>query len=153
MAVTGWLTCTSPPYGQQLPDWQGDRQLPETDQEISELWQLLNRSSSTSNLLGPVGADANERVFNQFVPEAVDNWNLQQIPGVKTDIQTPGVFFQAVEKSGIELPLIHNTEFMDEPGGSPAGTNRRVLPGSYATRIDVKKKTTSLNISFLMWKN
>ena len=119
-------------------------QLPETDQEISEIWQLLNRSSSTSNLLGPVGADANERVFNQFVPEAVDNWNLQQIPAVKADIQTPGVFFESVEKSGIELPLIHNTEFMDEPGGSPAGTNRRVLPGSYATRIEVKKKNNEI---------
>jgi hypothetical protein len=112
---------------------------PQTDAEISELFQRELASSLRSSLLGLSGADVHKQVFNPFMLEALAHWNAQQSPGVHAKVATPSEFFAAVG-TGAALPVYSNVEFQDDgEAWSP-----RVYPGTYASRHEVKRQNQYL---------
>jgi alpha-mannosidase len=111
-----------------------------TDQELTEIFQLLQPYSSTPNFLAPIGADVGKKVFNSFVPEATETWSQKQVSEVNAKMATPSEFFAAVEKAGANLKVLSNIEFQsDEDIASP-----RIFPGSYASRIGIKQNNSRL---------
>ncbi|RIL07158.1 MAG: hypothetical protein DCC71_04075 [Proteobacteria bacterium] len=115
---------------------------PDASQELNELWALLAPAASTANLLGPVGADVGEHVFNAFVPEAIAAWNAQQQPGVAARMSTPSEFFAEVLASGAPL-AVATGELQSDADGT------RVFPGAYAARIEIKKTNARLEQTLL----
>ena len=115
------------------------------DQEITEVFRRVQPSSISGNFLTGDGADVSEQLLNGYelnvlLPDAIANWNPQQVAGVETRISTPSEFFAAVESSGAALPTVGPIEFqtdgeLDDP---------RIFPGSYASRIGVKQTNQRL---------
>lgn len=115
------------------------------DQEITEVFRRVQPSSITGNFLTGDGADVSEQVLNDYqlnvlLPDAIENWNPQQVAGVETRISTPSEFFTAIETSGVELPTIGPVEFQTD--GEP--DDPRIFPGSYASRSGVKQTNQRL---------
>ena len=110
---------------------------PETDLELNELFSRLQVFSSSPVALAPAGADVGEQLLQPHIPEAVEHWNLQQIPGVEARIAVPGDFYDAVDPSTITT-TVTDTEFQNNDQGFP------IFPGAYATRVGIKQTNAEL---------